>query len=70
MGQLHIDLLRKGLIGLVAIGGQSLYHIAGIRRFRIIESIWIQPCHMGGIGVDKPQIEGGCCRFTMAFAEL
>ena len=70
MGQLHINLLREGFIGLVAIGGQSLDHIASIRRFRIIESIWIQPCHMGRIGVDKPQIEGGRCRFTMAFAEL
>ena len=70
MGQLHIHLLREGLIGLVAIGGQSLHHIARGRRFRIIESVWIQPRHMGRIGVDKPQIEGGRRRFTVAFAEL
>ena len=70
MGQLHIYLLREGLIGLVAIGGQSLHHIARGRRFRIIESVWIQPRHMGRISVDKPQIEGGRCRFTVAFAEL
>ena len=70
MGQLHIHFLREGLISLIAIGGQSLDNIARGWRFGIVKRVWIQPGHMGRIGVDKPKIEGGRCRFTVTFAEL
>ena len=69
MAQLHIHSLRKRLIGLFCIRGQSGFHIPRGGGFWVVKCIGVQPSHMSGIGIDEPQIKHSSRRLAQRLSK-